>query len=39
MGRLATTRAGRVLLHLLAMASDHAFAHHCAGIRREFHRS
>lgn len=39
MARLATSRAGRVLLHLLALAVDHDYAFHRAGIRREFNRS
>jgi len=39
MARLATSRAGRVLLHLLAFIGDHDFTFHRAGISREFHRS
>lgn len=35
MARFATFRAGRVLLHLLAMFGDRAFAFHWAGIARE----
>jgi hypothetical protein len=33
--RLARTRFGRVVLHLIAMAGDGAFRFHAAGIRRE----
>lgn len=35
MARLATSRAGRVLLHLMAFAVDHSFEHHWAGVKRE----
>jgi hypothetical protein len=35
MARLANTCAGRVLLHLLALFGDRAFAFHLAGIGRE----
>jgi hypothetical protein len=37
MTTLATTRAGRVLLHVLAMCADRAFRFHFAGIARELH--
>lgn len=35
MGRLANTRAGRVLLHLLALFGDRALSFHFSGIARE----
>jgi hypothetical protein len=34
--RAASTRFGRVALHLIAAASDHAWRFHWAGIAREF---
>lgn len=37
MTHLASTRLGRCVLHLLAMAGDHEVRFHAAGIRREFH--
>lgn len=39
MARLANTRAGRVLLHLLSMLGDREVAFHAAGIRRELWRT
>ena len=39
MARLATSRAGRVLLHLMALAGDHALRFHMAGIGRELRRA
>jgi hypothetical protein len=39
MTALATTRAGRVLLHLLAMCCDREIRFHGAGIRRELWRA
>lgn len=35
MARLANNRAGRVLLHLLAVCGDHALRHHWSGVMRE----
>lgn len=35
MARLATTRTGRALLHLIALSVDHAWRFHVAGILRE----
>lgn len=39
MNTLATSRAGRCVLHLLAAFGDHEFRWHIAGIFREFHWS
>ena len=38
MTALATTRAGRIVLHLLAMCGNREFAHHMRGIGRELWR-
>lgn len=39
MTALATTRAGRVLLHLLALFGDLEYRTHAAGIKREVWRA
>ena len=39
MQALASTRAGRIVLHLLALIIDHSLSFHLAGIRRELTRS
>jgi hypothetical protein len=39
MNHLGNSRAGRVLLHLLAMLGDREVTFHAAGIRRELWRS
>lgn len=37
MAALASTRCGRILLHVIAMIADRAYRFHLAGIVREFH--
>jgi hypothetical protein len=37
MAKLATSRYGRIALHLLALLGDGALRFHAAGIRRELH--
>lgn len=38
MSSLASTRAGRIALHVIAMIGDRAYQWHWAGIRRELGR-